>query len=167
VIRNNIMVNSLLQQIQRSRPEEHLSFTFENNIVYYTTGKLLDGNWKTKPGSFLLRNNLYFKAPKSAHSGLAALAPSNPHLPVNFDIPMTFDGMTFDQWQQKGNDQGSIVADPLFTDVANGDFRLKDGSPALKIGFKPFDYSKAGVYGDPKWLELAKVATYPALDVAP
>jgi hypothetical protein len=24
------------------------------------------------------------------------------------------------------------------------DFRLKENSPALKLGFKPFDYSKAG-----------------------
>jgi hypothetical protein len=167
IIRNNILVNSLVQQIQRSRAEEHLSFTFENNIVYYTTGKLLDGNWKTKAGSFILRNNLYFKAPKTTYGGLAALAASNPHLPVNFDIPMTFDGMIFEQWQKKGYDQGSQIGDPLFADVANADFRLKEDSPALRVGFKPFDFTKAGVYGDAMWIELAKVATYGPLQVAP
>jgi hypothetical protein len=25
-----------------------------------------------------------------------------------------------------------------------------------KIGFKPFDYSKAGVYGSAEWIEIAK-----------
>jgi hypothetical protein len=166
-IRNNILVNSLVQQIQRSRAEEHLSFTFEKNIVYYTTGKLLDGNWKTKPGSFILKSNLYFKAPKTTFSGLAASAASNPHLQVNSDIPMTFDGASFEEWQKKGNDPGSLVADPRFADVSKADFRVPADSPALKVGFKPFDYTKAGVYGDPKWIELAKVATYGPLEVAP
>jgi hypothetical protein len=39
---------------------------------------------------------------------------------------------------------GSIYADPLFKDPLKGDFRLKDGSPAAKIGFVPFDLTKVG-----------------------
>ena len=33
----------------------------------------------------------------------------------------------------------------VFVDPAKGDFRLKSGSPAGKIGFQPFDPSAAGV----------------------
>ena len=33
---------------------------------------------------------------------------------------------------------------PLFVAPEKDDFRLKEGSPALAIGFKPFDFSKAG-----------------------
>jgi len=33
---------------------------------------------------------------------------------------------------------------------------LQDDSPALAMGFVPFDFSKAGVYGDEKWIQRAK-----------
>jgi len=49
-----------------------------------------------------------------------------------------------DREAQKGEHAGSIVADPLFTDPAGGDFSLREDSPALKIGFKPIDMSKVG-----------------------
>ena len=51
--------------------------------------------------------------------------------------------------QAEGNDKNSIVADPLFVDPENGDFRLKPGSPALKMGFVPIDMSKIGLRAKP------------------
>ena len=36
--------------------------------------------------------------------------------------------------QQHGVEQNSIIADPMFTDIKNGDFSFKAGSPALKLG---------------------------------
>jgi hypothetical protein len=42
-----------------------------------------------------------------------------------------------------GNEIQSVQSDPLFIDVANGDFRLAPNSPALKLGFMPFEL-KAG-----------------------
>ena len=47
------------------------------------------------------------------------------------------------------------------------DFRLKPDSPALKLGFKPFDYTQAGVYGDPAWVAKANEVTYPPLEWPP
>lgn len=42
-------------------------------------------------------------------------------------------------------DRKTIVADPLFINLANRDFRLKPDSPALKLGFKPIDVTKIGL----------------------
>lgn len=51
-------------------------------------------------------------------------------------------------WQKLGADQNSIISDPLFEDPDNDHFRLKTNSPALKLGFKPIDQSKIGLYSD-------------------
>jgi hypothetical protein len=37
-----------------------------------------------------------------------------------------------------------IIADPKFVAAAQGDFCLKEGSPALGVGFRPLDVSRAG-----------------------
>ena len=38
----------------------------------------------------------------------------------------------------------------------NDDFTFINERAARTIGFKPFDYKKAGVYGSNKWIEKAK-----------
>jgi len=45
ILQNNIFAFSGEAQIIRGREEEHLSFTFERNIVYFNNGQLLGGNW--------------------------------------------------------------------------------------------------------------------------
>ncbi|MFR8974511.1 MAG: hypothetical protein ACLVG9_00725, partial [Eubacteriales bacterium] len=42
-------------------------------------------------------------------------------------------------------DCDSVVADPLFKDVDNRDFTLSPNSPAIKLGFVPFNLNDAGV----------------------
>jgi hypothetical protein len=49
-------------------------------------------------------------------------------------------------WQSLGMDRHSVIADPLFEDAAKGDYRLKPGSPAFKLGFQPIPVEKIGPY---------------------
>jgi hypothetical protein len=69
--------------------------------------------------------------------------------------------------EQDRYDEHSNIADPMFVDPENNDYHLPPNSPALKIGFKPFDYSQAGVYGEASWIEKAARAKMPELELAP
>ena len=46
---------------------------------------------------------------------------------------------------QSSRDEHSMVGDAMFVDPAKGDFRVKDGSPALKLGFVNFPMDQFGV----------------------
>jgi hypothetical protein len=55
----------------------------------------------------------------------------------------------WEAWQKRGQDQGSVLADPQFVDPAKRDYRLKPESPALELGFRPIDLSTVGNYASP------------------
>ena len=123
-IQNNIFAFATDQQLQRTRTEPHRSFTFERNIVYWDNASpLLGSNWNDD--NFQLDKNVYWNA-----AGKPVLFPGN---------------LNLDQWREKRkHDLQSVVADPLFVDAKGGNYQLKPESPALPLGFKPFDVSKAG-----------------------
>ena len=59
-----------------------------------------------------------------------------------------------------GGDKHSIIADAMFLDPLSGDYRVKDGSPALKQGFKNFPMDQFGVQ-KPELKALAKTPPLP------
>jgi hypothetical protein len=70
---------------------------------------------------------------------------------------LTFAGKSLADWQAEGQDQGSVIGDPGFTDPARDDFSLRPDAPAISaVGFQPFDQEirKAGLYGDPEWCSI-------------
>lgn len=60
VVRNNIFAFGREYQLMRTRAEDHLSFTFEGNIIYFDSGGLLGGNWSG--AGFAMTRNLYWDA---------------------------------------------------------------------------------------------------------
>lgn len=133
IIRNNIFAFNIKAQLQATRVEDHNSFNFTNNIVYFDSGTLLSSRWS----SIRLHTdrNLYWD--ERARDVL-------------------FDKLTFKQWQQAGKDRHSRMANPGFVNPHGFDFRLKNNRAVRKVGFKPFDYTQAGVYGSPDWVQLAR-----------
>ncbi|SDF06602.1 right-handed parallel beta-helix repeat-containing protein [Terriglobus roseus] len=121
VVRNNILAFNRDYAARRTRSEGFHALTFERNIVVLSTGSVLDGVWSD--GNVTLDKNLYWNA---RHA------------------PMQFAANTWEQWQAKGNDSQSVIADPLFRNAAGYDFSLLPGSPALKLGFQAIDLTDVG-----------------------
>ena len=63
-----------------------------------------------------------------------------------------------------GGDANSISGDPMFVNPAAGDFRVKEGSPAFKIGFRNFPMDQFGVK-KPSLKALARTPVIPELKV--
>jgi len=61
---------------------------------------------------------------------------------------------------QSGRDEHSIVANAQFVDPAQGDYRVKEGSPALSLGFVNFPMDRFGVQ-KPALRALARTPVLP------
>lgn len=141
LIQNNIFAFSHLQQLQCTRVEPHLSFRFLKNIVYWDFGPLLGGAWPQV--QIEMERNCYFQAQNQ---------------------PFDFAGLSFLEWQALDRDQHAVIANPEFKNPNLFDFRLQPNSALNSIGFTPFDYQQAGIYGEPDWLAQAQLAPQTLLD---
>jgi hypothetical protein len=121
IVRNNIFAFGRDAQIQRSRIEDHTSFTFEKNLVYWDQGNLLSGHWEKFKVVF--DYNTYW------HVG---------------GEDFKFDKLSWDQWRKAGMDEHSQIRDPGFVDPQHADFHLKSVAEKDLLGFAPFDVSTAG-----------------------
>lgn len=133
IIRNNIFAWGWLQQLQFSRVEEHRSLTFAHNIILMKHGELLAGAWDK--GIIDMNMNCYYDVTGKRPSVL---------------------GHDFSEWQTM-KEPRSIWENPRLRDPENGDFHFVSKKTARKIGFVPFDYTKAGVYGAEEWKAKAQM----------
>jgi len=137
-IRNNIFAYIQKSAVQISAVEEHLSYTFMNNVIYQDKGDLIADTWGGNNGTKIKANfdeNCYWKA----------------------DDRPVFYGLSFEEWQKLGRDKNSIIVNPQFVNPQKFDFRFKNTSVINKIEFKAFDYNKAGVYGSKEWIKKAQM----------
>ena len=134
-VENNIFAYAPLYQAQFSKKEDHVSFSFAHNIILQDRGMTLKGVWHEAKIDF--GPNLYWAEEGSK---------------LNFS-----DKSDFATWQ-KNHEPESIEADPLFVDPHNLDFHFSSTANIDRIGFKPFDYTKAGVYGSDEWKDKAKLS---------
>ena len=45
-------------------------------------------------------------------------------------------------------DRHSLIADPLIVDAPKDDYRLREESPAFRMGFRPIPIERIGCYRD-------------------
>ena len=127
---------------RRARPENHVSLVVSNNVFMWSKGLC---GWRSSQSDRPARvDDLVFGR--------------NLWWSIDGVTSTDFNRLPFAEWQRQGGgfDLGSKVADPKFVDFRRGDWRLRKDSPALALGFVPWDYSFAGVRkGDKAWRKKA------------
>jgi len=124
----------------------------ENNIFVdgrYGQGHLsnFDNN---STGQVFRRNIVAYRDPKAVLFFVGSLSrqviAADHNLYFHAGGKVTIPGIgSFADWQKRGFDRDSLVADPLFVDAEHDDYALRPESPALKLGFEPIDTSKIGL----------------------
>lgn len=135
LVRNNIFGFCPLYQIVRYDPRPDKSFVFERNIVIFEKGRLM--RLAASGSNEQFDHNLYWRTDGES---------------FRFAGNMSHEG-----WLAAGKDVHSAIADPLLLDPKHADFRLRPTSDALKMGFVPFDASRAGLEGESSWVDAPKL----------
>ncbi len=169
-------------------------FRVEDNIVYNTlSGSLMAHNgahenemvnnifaksatdliWPPVPGT----HNIFQRNICVVTQGglfLSWSAPNNPQTVSDYNLyysippgAITFWKRSLSEWQAQGMDRHSIIANPQFYNLKRNDYRLKPDSPALKLGFKPIEIGRIGLYGSRRWVESAWRFRYPPTKLPP
>ncbi len=127
IVRNNIFALGRKEgMVGLSKFEPHCGYTFERNVVV-TDGLRITRppyNHEGHPMPCVFDHNLYFD--------------------IN-GKRLDFNGLSWAAWRESGQDRHSVNRDPGFADVKARDFRFRDNSALVEIGFIPFDVSEAGV----------------------
>ena len=120
VVRNNLFFGGSSPCIRIGQEELHQQILFEQNIL------VTDG------------------APFYSYRGDHSIAARRNLLwDLQSKTPVAFrhkhgEEISLADWQTLyGHDRGSILADPMLKDPANGDFTLSERSPAYDLGFSP------------------------------
>jgi len=122
-VKNNIFATMDKAMLNPGRADLSCGIIFERNLTWFDRDNLKsDADWH--PELCATKRNLVWNAGSGGvhwHQGSLA------------------------NEQAVGRWVDSIEADPLFVDPRSGDFALRADSPALQLGFRPFDWRKAGV----------------------
>lgn len=133
-VRNNIFCKAG-KMVQASRPELHTGLVMERNIMV-SEGACAYGYGYKQEG------------PCCGNLNLIA-GDHNLHFDVKGDpclIDLNGKRFTLEQVQQTfGLEFGSVYAEPGFVDYEHNDFRLREDSPALALGFEPIEIDDVGV----------------------
>ena len=141
-IENNVFLDSI---------NVHVCFDdkgdiFRNNIIALSEGHPAYRGIEAKPRDVEMWDyNLYWASDAAAVKFIPG------------SVDPSFEGireMSLEQWRAVGLDEHSVEADPMFVDADELDFRVKPGSPALRLGFRNFPMDQFGVT-KPQFRQLA------------
>lgn len=140
IVRNNTFAFGRKGQVCCTLPEEHISFTFEKNIML-TDGQLLftsHSNRLEKCRFFSDLNLFWDISGKQLISGDGNRKGDEDTNRVSSRLfPMN-------EWRKLGHDCHSIIANPHCKDLKKFEFTLAKDSPAFALGFQPISVLDVG-----------------------
>lgn len=149
-IYNNLLLNGGLKM------REGYYRTATNNIII--NNSLHPHVWYPESGD-VFKHNIVFGAYRPAVMQRAIAADGKWGQELDYNLFAT-NQEDRDKFQVNGCDQNSMVGDPMFINPKEGNFTLKEDSPALKIGFKNFKMDQFGVVSE-KLRKIAKTPNIP------
>lgn len=142
-VRNNVLAFGRQGQVSITRPESHVSFTFERNIVLGDHTPAFVGQEPRGLAGYHVYSDLNLFWDLDPVPGAVRAADGRVEHGadgVSFGLTAARDG----DWASWGHDRHSIDADPRFLDVAARDFRTAPDSPAAALGIAVPDVTGAG-----------------------
>jgi parallel beta-helix repeat protein len=129
-VENNVFVDGAYSQVYVNNfADNSTGQVFERNVVAWSdpAAVLLSGG-RLDESVIRIDRNLYF--------------------PAGGKEPVVRGCASFADWQKRGFDRSSVIADPLFVDPARDNYALRPDSPAFRLGFEPIDTSTVGLLRD-------------------
>lgn len=147
------------------------NYEIYNNLMLYGGLKLREGFHRKFYNNIAVNSTMHphawYNNSKSQVTGniwMTAYAPAAMKEKAQFnsvvDRNLFMDEADQKAFAEHGWDLNSVYGDPMFVDPAKGDYRVKEGSPAFKIGFKNFPMDKFGVQ-KPELKAIARVPSFP------
>jgi hypothetical protein len=140
-VRHNVFAYGGESQVAITKPEPHLSFTFQHNIVVGAGTPAFAGRQDHRDiRNLTLESDLNLFWDESPIEGARFAANGGYTSEMVWEVRESCD----DVWRDAGRDRHSVFADPGFVDAAARDLRLRPGGPAEKLGIRPPDAPLAG-----------------------
>jgi hypothetical protein len=149
------------------------NYEIYNNVMLNGGLKLREGFERNAYNNILINNALHphvwFENSKDKFTNNIVMVGHKPvssyHWGEQVDYNLFSTKGALNKAQSLGTDEHSMVGAPMFIDAGSGDYRVKQGSKALQIGFKNFDMDKFGVVSK-KLKALAETPELPILILA-
>ena len=128
IVENNIIIDPIVPFGMHVLFDQNHDIVRHNIIVTDRETFFMNDAPPTQPWLEVDENLLFSRNQRWGH---------HPHVVVN-QRGGTHRTYTLDEWKELGYDQNSVYADPCFVAPEDGDYRVTDESPALRIGFVNF-----------------------------
>lgn len=140
-VRHNVFAYGGESQVAVTKPEQHIPFTFQHNIVVGAGTPAFAGRQDHRDiRNLALESDLNLYWDETPVHGARFAANGGYSSGMAWELREGCD----DVWRTAGRDRHSLFADPGFVDPGSRDLRLKPGGPAERLGIRPPDPSRAG-----------------------